>query len=234
MKPIFIQLGCLLIFVTCTFGMCSKEDTTDSGNSTNGNSLPDDNTSYIGYYAIPDDIGVTSPHYFVATGSSPLTISTYGDTSRVNFNFTNNKLIYVDRTYNLWNMCSLTYDLNGHDSFDCYSEWTGGTQGALVAGNTYNFSYRKDGVGTLPTNASRGEALYHHFGADNKLIVSYSTYPGGNGVNIKEGYLYIDKIENNKASGSFQFGFRAGCARDNGVPYGTNVTGIFNKIPISK
>lgn len=235
MKSKLLNAAWLLISLSCICGMCSKEDDqsdNNNGNSNTGNGLPDENTAYIAYYAVSDGLVVSQPHYLAATNFAPLTISTHGDTTQVDFNFTNATLKNDATHTNVWDLCDSAYDINGKDIFYGWSEWTGGIQGNLTAGTTYNLSYFKDGVGALAFVSSKGFAFYKHLHTNNSTIVSYNSYFGGNGGNISESFLKIEKIENNTASGSFSIGLPNGCTRSNGFPYANNVTVRFNKIPI--
>lgn len=233
MKSTLLKFAFLFIATSCICGMCSKDDD-QPDNSIPGNGLSDDNIAYVAYYAISDGLAISQPHYLVATNFVPLKISTRGDTTQVDFNFANATLKNDATHTNVWNLCDSTYDINGHDIFYGSSEWTGGVQGSLTAGVTYNLSNFKDGVGALTTASTRGYAGYIHFHKNNSIIVRYDSYFGGNGGNVSESFLKIEKIENNTASGSFSIGLLNGCTRSGGFPYANNVTGKFNKIPITK
>jgi hypothetical protein len=235
MNQKFLKFALLFLAVSCICGMCSKGDKQSDNNNNNGNTsngLPDENTAYIAYYAIGDRLDINEPHYLVATNYSPLVISTQGDTTQVDFNFANATLKNDASHTNVWDLCNSTYNINGRDIFYGWSRWTGGTQGNLTAGTTYNLSYFKDGVGALTFTSSIGIAFYEHRDKNNTVVVRYDSYPGGNGANIRDCFLKIEKIENNAASGTFSIGLRNGCIDSGGFPYGNNITGRFNKIPI--
>ena len=141
MKSALLKFAFLFITTSCICGMCSKDDD-QSDNSTPGNGLPDENTAYLAYYAIADGLVISQPHYLVATNFTPLTISTHGDTTQVDFNFANATLKNDATHTNVWDLCDSTYDINGKDIFYGWSEWTdGGTRQLNSRGNLQPFVF---------------------------------------------------------------------------------------------
>lgn len=235
---LFIALFSLTA-VFCNFS-CSKEDKADTDNPDDPDSgspdvIPDDNTTYIAYYAkdMFNQSGDDRMMVVSAATIAPLRISVSGDTTYFNLIFSNYNLKNDKYRTNSWYVCDSTYDEKGHDNFNVYCTWTGGITGKLEVGREYNCAGFKDGVsGTLPYSESWGLVGFRHISASGKEKYSCNTYFGGVDVLIKYSYIKFDKIENGKATGTFQFGFHAGCSMSGGFPYGNNVVGKFNKIAI--
>jgi hypothetical protein len=209
MKSTALKFLLLFAAISSIYCMCCKENATDPDKN-NGNGLPDDSKAYVAYYA--NAVGINEPHYGVATFSSPFIITTHGDTTFLNFEFRNKTLENDDTQTNFWDLCDSTYDFKGHDRFLNSIEWTGETQGELTVGATYNLSHHKDGAGNwLSISDTRGASIFVHAHANNAVVVSFNTYFGGNGGNVAESYLKIEKMENNTASGSFSLSFGSVC-----------------------
>ncbi|MFT4016991.1 MAG: hypothetical protein QM668_08525 [Agriterribacter sp.] len=218
----------------CNFS-CGKEDKadTDTPDADNPDVIPNDNTSYIAYYAESDGGSTGNPQMMVISAATigGFDISAAGDTTSFNLIFSNYNLKNHKNRTNSWNLCDSIYDEKGHDNFAISSVWVDGVAGKLEAGKEYNCAGFRDGV-KLSYETSWGYVFYSHFNASNKQKYRSDIHLGGNGANIKDSYIKIDKIEDGKATGTFQLGFDAGCERPNGFPYANNVTGKFNKIPV--
>lgn len=228
-------LSFLLIILFSNFN-CGKEDKVEPGNADNGTPdvMPGDNTTYIAYYAEEDMGSAINPQMMVVSAATMggFHIMVSGDTTSFDLIFSNYNLKNDKYRTNSWYLCDTTYDEKGHDNFTISSIWVGGTTGKLEAGKEYNCASFRDGV-KLSYETSWGYVFYSHISASNKQKYRSNIYFGGNGANVKDSYIKIDKIENGKATGTFQLGFRAGCERPNGFPYANNVTGKFNKIPVN-
>ncbi|MFT3747316.1 MAG: hypothetical protein QM768_03330 [Agriterribacter sp.] len=224
----------LIISLLSNFS-CGKEDKTDTDNpdSETPDIIPDANTSYIAYYAESDGGSTGNPQMMVVSTATigGFDISVAGDTTSFNLIFSNYNLKNHKNRTNSWNLCDSTYDEKGHDNFAISSVWIGGATGKLEAGKEYNCAGFRDGV-KLSYETSWGYVFYSHINASGKQKYRSDIHLGGNGANVKDSYIKIDKIEDGKATGTFQLGFDAGCERPNGFPYANNVTGKFNKIPV--
>lgn len=236
MKRTFYLLATAFLVISLFSNFsCGKKDDQQTDGGDEPGTLPDDNTSYIAYYVLADGIDLPNPKFMIATDIDPLRIGASGDTTNLDFSFSNRKIKNDVSGTNIWEMCDIVYDENGRDVFRAYSFWTGGTTGEIEEGKTYHFSYFKDGIGPLSIDMSRGMCNVYHYNPSMTMINRLDSYFGDNGANVSASYIKVDKIENGKASGSFGFGFRnPECARPNGFPYANNVVGKFNKIAIIK
>lgn len=237
-RPALFIVVFSLTVLFCNFS-CSKEDKvdTDDQDPTGPDVMPGDNTSYIAYYAESNGGSIGNPQMVVVSARTntiaPFRIRVSGDTTSFDLAFSNYDLRHNLYRTNFWNLCDSTYDEKGHDLFRVYCTWTGALTGKLETGREYNCSGFKDGVfGTLPYPESWGIVDFRHFNASGKEKYNCDTYFGGLSGLINDSYIKFDKIEDGKASGTFQFGFRAGSSMSGGFPYGNNVVGKFNKIAI--
>jgi hypothetical protein len=219
----------ILLSLSCVCAMCSKDDQTDnnsSNNNNNNNGNPDPNSAYVRYTL---SNGAGNPPYVNAT--SIVSFHLYapsGDTSSVLFNFANDQLSVVNPS---WNLCNANYDAKGKDFFDTYFRWTGSPVKALTAGRTYNLN-TFDSYNAMPVSQTTGIATYRHVSSGGTTLESWSTVNNSLGSTGRS-FIKIEKVDNNTASGSFQFVFTCQPTGSGGLNL-NYVTGTFNKIPITQ
>ena len=226
MRHPLLHLFMFLMIIAGISGVCNKDPEGPDPVIDPPIEVLDTTASFLVYNVNQGKPTTTYYEYKVAGAANVLNIhvDNNGDTVNALFMFSG-KRVNGFVGIPLWKLCEVPYNAAGKDEYIASFQWLSTSGSTLTAGRTYNLNFPN--IPNAPIIGSRGTVRFNHYNASGTLLKSIYTFHAG----VDDSWIKVEKIENNKASGTFFLEFLCifpGTA--NGQV--TTVEGRFNKIPI--